>query len=272
MTFLIHCLLAGVILVKGAVPSASDGTTPLPEDGRFEDGSYRNAYFGLTVPLPAGWGEKFKGPPPSDSGSYVLAQLKNETGTANATIVVSAQDLFFSLLPARSAIETVKLAGERLRAEYKTVRPPAEVRIGGRSFGRFDYMSPVTGLHWVMLTTDVRCHTLQFVFIGPDPKLLDRLVAQMSGLKVSGDGPRCVAGYDGVTYKIDPVLSDHKYNAIPVRVVIGKDGRVKHVHVVSAFEPQSAAIKESLLQWRFEPYVVDGQPVEVETGMMFGAR
>src|SRR5438067_2318428 len=82
----------------------------------------------------------------------------------------------FSLIPARSAIETVKLASERLQPEFKVVRPPAEVRIGDRTFARFDYMSPVADLHWVILTTDVRCHTLQFTFIGRDAKLLDGFV------------------------------------------------------------------------------------------------
>ena len=39
------------ILVKGAVPSASDSSTPVPEDGRIAGGRYRNAYFGLAYPM-----------------------------------------------------------------------------------------------------------------------------------------------------------------------------------------------------------------------------
>jgi hypothetical protein len=268
-----HKLPTGVILIKGAAPSASDSKTPLPEDGHTKDGSYVNAYFGLSYPPPAGWAEKFKGPPPSDSGSYVLAQLKNEKGTAKATIVVTAQDQFFSLIPAHSAIETVKLASERLQPEFKVVRPPAEVRIGDRTFARFDYMSPVADLHWVILTTEARCHTLQLTFIGRDAKLLDGFVDEMNKLKLpAGDGqPRCVAGYADVTHRVDPVLPDHRYNSIPVRIIIDKNGRVRHVHVISAFEEQSAAITKALLQWRFKPYVVNGEAVEVETGMAFGA-
>jgi Gram-negative bacterial TonB protein C-terminal len=265
-----HKVPAGVILVKGAAPSASDSKAPLPEDGRFKDGSYVNSYFGLTVPLPAGWAESFKGPPPSDSGSYVLAQLKDEKGKSKATIVITAQDQFFSLIPARSAIETVKLARERLQPELEVVRPPAEVRIGDRTFARFDYRSPVADLHWVIVTTEARCHTLQFTFIGRDAKLLDGLVDEIDKSKLLPDDlqPRCVAGYADVTYKVDPVLTDHRHNAIPVRIIIDKDGRVKHVHVISAFEEQSAAITKALLQWRFKPYVQNGEPVEVETGMM----
>ena len=30
------------------------------------------------------------------------------------------------------------------------------------------------------------------------------------------------------------------------------------------------SITDALLQWRFKPYLRDGEPVEVETGIMFG--
>ncbi|HEX3579493.1 MAG TPA: hypothetical protein VHY33_13090, partial [Thermoanaerobaculia bacterium] len=55
-----------VILLKGAVPSASDGSTPLPEGGAVKKDVYGNDYFGLSYALPSGWFEKYKGPPPSD--------------------------------------------------------------------------------------------------------------------------------------------------------------------------------------------------------------
>src|SRR5258707_12723126 len=67
---------AGVILVKGAVPSASDTSTPLPQGGTVAKDAYRNAYFGLSYALPSGWIEKYQGPPPSDSGAYVLALFR----------------------------------------------------------------------------------------------------------------------------------------------------------------------------------------------------
>jgi len=55
-----------------------------------------------------------------------------------------------------------------------------------------------------------------------------------------------------------------------VRIIIDKDGKVKHIHFLRAFPDQSAVITPALLQWRFKPYLKDGQPVEVETGIMFG--
>jgi protein TonB len=57
---------------------------------------------------------------------------------------------------------------------------------------------------------------------------------------------------------------------VPVRITIDKEGKVKHIHFLSAFPDQAKAISDALLQWRFKRYLQNGQPVEVETGIMFG--
>src|SRR3982750_3691014 len=107
--FLILCLSImtvvpqGAVLVKGATPGTSDSTTPLPEQGTAAGGQYRNAYFGLSYPIPAGWSEQPAGPPPSDGGTYVLAQF----AVARANVLITAQDLFFSPRAVAGAKELV---------------------------------------------------------------------------------------------------------------------------------------------------------------------
>src|SRR6516164_3586431 len=64
-----------MILVKGAWSSADDSTTPVPEGGTIDHNIYRNGYFGISYPLPPDWIQKYAGPPPSDTGRYVLAEL-----------------------------------------------------------------------------------------------------------------------------------------------------------------------------------------------------
>src|SRR3954469_659415 len=95
-----------VILVKGATPGASDSPTPAPEDGTVSAGRYRNAYFGLSYPIPAGWKEQPAGPPPSDGGAYVLthfALYDADQQRVRAHVLVTAQDLFFSPADATGA-------------------------------------------------------------------------------------------------------------------------------------------------------------------------
>ena len=111
-------------MVKGAWASASDSVTPLPEGGSVADNVYTNKYFALTYVLPPSWTQKYYGPPPSDSGYYVLVQIR--PGDANkvtgGTILIVAQDLFFTLVPAANTLEFINHAEEKLQADYKVER------------------------------------------------------------------------------------------------------------------------------------------------------
>ncbi|MGA8272917.1 MAG: energy transducer TonB, partial [Candidatus Sulfotelmatobacter sp.] len=66
------------------------------------------------------------------------------------------------------------------------------------------------------------------------------------------------------------VFTEHRSNPVPVRIIIDKEGKIKHIHFLSAFPDQAKAITDALRQWKFKRYLRDGQPVEVETGIMFG--
>ena len=88
-----------------------------------------------------------------------------------------------------------------------------------------------------------------------------------------GDYPVCIKDYatpENVISRADPVLTENRFNPIPVRIIIDNNGKVKHIHFLSAFPEQSKAIGDALSQWTFKPYLQNGQPVEVETGIMFG--
>src|SRR5467141_2067600 len=280
-------LPTGTILVKGAWSSASDSVTPLPEGGRVANNVYSNKYFGLTYALSPDWTEKYSGPPPSDSGYYVLAQIRPADtfkGTIRGSILIAVQDLFFTLTPAKNALELINNRKDSLSADYKVEQPPTVVRIANHSFVRFDYGSPVAELHWHVLATQIRCHMVQFVFTSRDTKLIESLIQEMDKMNlpveagpISGRGgsdfPVCVKDYardENVLEKVDPVFAERRFNPVPVRIIIDKEGKVKHIHFPSAFPDQAKAITDALSQWRFRPYLRDRKPVEVETGIMFG--
>jgi hypothetical protein len=274
----------GVILVKGAWSSASDSVTPVPEGGIVNGNVFSDQYFDLTYPLPSDWIEKYKGPPPSDSGRYVLLQLKpGDTfkGPARGTILVTAQDLFFTPLPASNALDLINYSKDHLQADYKVEMPPSPTRIAGRPFTFFAYWSPVAELHWYVLATEIRCHSLEIVLTSRDTKLLENLVLDLNKMKLpaetgpagGGTTPVCIKDYardENVIARVDPIFTEHKFNAVPVRIIIDKEGKVKHIHFLSAFPDQAKIITDALKQWKFKPYKRDGRPMEVETGLMFG--
>src|SRR5438445_2459573 len=123
-----HKLPSETILVKGAWSSASDSETPVPEGGRVANKVFLNQYFGLTYALSRDWTEKYTGPPPSDNGYYVLAQIRPAEkfkGTSRGTILIAAQDLFFTPTPARNALELTNYSKDALSPDYKVEQPPA---------------------------------------------------------------------------------------------------------------------------------------------------
>ena len=277
----------GVILVKGAWASASDSVTPVPEGASVENEAFSAPYFGMTYQLPAGWTQKYEGPPPSDTGRYVLAQLSPaaaSNGTARGTILITAQDMFFTPLPGRNAAELIHYMSEHLQADYQLEMRPADTKIADRVFSVFEYWSPVAQLHWYVFATEIRCHAVQIVMTSRDTKLLEDLIQSMDRMNLpveasptggagGGTVPVCIANYtrgENMTLRIDPVLTEHRFNPVPVRIIIDKEGNVKHIHFLSAFADQSKAITEALVQWKFKPYRRNGEPVEVETGVLFG--
>ena len=47
--------------------------------------------------------------------------------------------------------------------------------------------------------------------------------------------------------------------------VIGKDGSVKDVRVESGLPILAQAAIDAVKQWRYKPYMIDGEPVEVDS-------
>ena len=276
------------IIVKGAWSSASDSVTPVPEGSRLSNGAFSNAYFEISYKLPGGWSKNYDGPPPSDSGRYVLAQIRMgnpKQQTSRGSVLITADDLLFTSWPVDNALEFVGYMKDHLPADYKQEEPPMAITIAGRPFVFFAYWSPVAQLHWYVAATEIRCHTVEFVLSSRDTELLTNwlldlgekmtLPAEAAPTRGSGGGrfPVCVKDYaqkENVLARVDPVFPEPRGNSIPVRIIIDKEGKVKHVHLLSAFPEQAKAITDALSEWRFKPYFENGQPVEVETGIVFG--
>jgi Gram-negative bacterial TonB protein C-terminal len=188
--------------------------------------------------------------------------------------------LFFTPFPVTRAEELVDYTKEHLQHDYKVEWPPTQIRIGGRSFRFFAYWSPVAELHWYVFATEIRCHAVEIVLSSSDIRLMRDLIQDLHTMTLPEDAqtegvtvPVCVKDYatgENVIRRVAPVFTEHRFNTVPVRIVIGRDGRVKHTHLLSAFPDQAKAITDALQQWTFKPCIRNGRPVEVETGILFG--
>jgi len=269
-----------------APAGSEEGRYANPEDGKLADGIYRNAYFALVYPLAQGWGKGHASPPPSSPGYYVLNTPRPEDGT-KATMLIAAQDMFFSEPPMQNARQFVEALARTASPEngMHVEESPAVVKIAGVTFARLEMIGTPL-LSRLVLATDIRCHVVSVSLASVDRATLARLARSLDKISLPGEAsatdagsdesgtaaPLCIKDYargENVVRRVDPAPADPKFQKIPARIVIGTDGKVKHIHVIEAAPQQRKNIEEALAQWELKPHLVNGQAVEVETGLMF---
>lgn len=57
-----------------------------------------------------------------------------------------------------------------------------------------------------------------------------------------------------------------------MQVLVGKDGNVQDVRVVSGIPQLASAAKAAVCQWRYRPMLQEGEPVEVLTTVTVNFR
>ena len=73
-----------------------------------------------------------------------------------------------------------------------------------------------------------------------------------------------------LTHKVEPqypplAKQAHIQGAVVLHAVIGKDGHVQGLQVVSGHPMLSAAAINAVKQWQYKPYMLNGEPVEIDT-------
>ena len=275
---------AGLLLLGSSVQGDTTRRFPEPEDSGVKNGVFVAEYFGLRYPLPAGWTEDLKGPEPSATGYYSLAALKPEDGLA-ATMQISAQDNFFAAEPVKHSTDFLVDMKQHLDPSLAPTGAVVSVEIGGRSFSRLEYSG--AGLNHSVFATEIRCHTLIISITSGSKETIAGLVQSLqkmtfspevrSGGSSRSDAPNpawplCLRDYVSAAdtvHKVDPEMTGPRYGSVPLRIIIGADGKIEHVHAIAGFPEQIQSVTGALVQWEFKPYMVDGKPVAVETGLLF---
>jgi hypothetical protein len=263
--------VAAAMAVQGG-PAANRESAD-PEDRTFADGVYANRYFGFRYPLPPGWKEGLLPPRPSYTGYYVLS-TPAPPGSTKATILIAAQDEFFASAPIIDPQALLQDLAHSLSGADRSAAPTT-VRIAAHHFLRLEIQG--TPLSRIVLAIELRCHVVIFTFTGAEPEQLERLAASLEHLSFLPDpsAPVCIKGYataQTIRRRVEPIPAGPRFVKIAVRIIIGADGKVGHVHVIRAFPDQQKNIEDALRGWRLEPYLASGHPAEIETGLTFEFR
>lgn len=245
-----------------------------PEQGAVVDSAYLNPYFGMRYPLPAGWKPGPQPARPSYGGYYVLTTPVPPKDT-KATILIAARDTFFADKPIGDAKATLADLAHGVQEDNTAEAGISSTTIAGHTFARLNIEA--SPLSRVVFATNIRCHAVIFAFTSADRDRLAQLAASLGRLSLSAvsTAPVCVKDYatpQTVRRRVEPIMVGPQFVKVPVRIVIGSDGKVKHIHVIRAAPAQQQSIMDALAQWQFQPYRRNGHAVVGETGLTFEFR
>lgn len=69
-----------------------------------------------------------------------------------------------------------------------------------------------------------------------------------------------------LVHRVDPVYPDtDAEGTVVLHAIIGPDGTVQQLAVISGPEPLRDAALDAVRQWRYQPYLLNGDPVTVDT-------
>lgn len=70
--------------------------------------------------------------------------------------------------------------------------------------------------------------------------------------------------------RVQPVYSDiarktHTQGTVVLEAIIGRDGRIENLNLISGHPLLVRSAMDAVQQWRYRPYLLNGSPVEVQT-------
>jgi TonB family protein len=73
-----------------------------------------------------------------------------------------------------------------------------------------------------------------------------------------------------ITSRVSPqyptvARNEHLQGTVRLHAVIGKDGNIKNLNVIKGYCSLAEASVEAVRKWRYQPTLINGQPVEVDT-------
>jgi len=97
------------------------------------------------------------------------------------------------------------------------------------------------------------------------PKLVPKAVATVQRVRMSQGITQGL-----LTHRIEPTYpvlarEAHIRGAVVLTAIIDKDGNIQNLQLVSGHPMLAPAAIEAVKQWRYKPYLLNGQPVEIET-------
>lgn len=271
------------------------------DNGTIEHGRYSNQCLGFTYVIPQGWdismivGRDGKAKHLSDGGLALLAiQQHTDTPPSNMLLLI-ARDA------AGQAQSTEEFVNNAVQSQVgghpgrELIREAYAADYGGKKFARSDYKqsfsSGVTS-YMSILETKFRGYYLGASVVTGSEQALDKAADSLASMTFLDDQPNpgCVAGDAAspvtaekpLRIRVSQGVSDrlvekrvpanypeeakrrHLQGDVILKVIISPTGDVSDVSLLRGDPLLASAAKDAVKQWKYKPYLLNGQPVEME--------
>lgn len=297
------CTIAAV-LIAAALSSAqqpgNDSSSALTfENGTLANGVYSNECFGFSIPIPAGWevtdqvvGTGLKARhAPGNVLMFFAIEKRGEMGR-RSRIVLTAQNASDQTETALDFVANAAHSQIKVDPQDVMIRSAHAVEYGGKPFFRSDYKRSWHGRDMSYLAfvyTKFRGHFIGENVIAGSEEELDEDANSLQGISLQEDQvnskcvmlsssidlPQRVRVSQGVSTgllvnKVQPQYPDDAKQAriqglVVLQAEIDRNGDVKELTLVSGHPMLAPAAIEAVKQWKYKPYLLNGQPIAVET-------
>lgn len=271
-------------------------------NGVIANGVYSNECLGFSLPIPAGWevdtkavgaGGRAKRLP---GGALTLLFLRPQGKPSDVSLIHlqtfdptaqtdSVQDYVSRLVHQQA--RTVRMEDGTL-IEKELVRDASPVDYGGRHFFRAEFKQSFRGDTFYVgyVYTKFRGYFIGEELVARSPEELNRAADFLLPISFREDerDPRCLQGppsvgrirvSEGVAErllitKVEPRYPDdarhaHVEGSVVLKALIGATGDVEELSLVSGDPLLVPAAMEAVKQWKYKPYLLNGEPLKVET-------
>ena len=283
---------------QAAPEAAAEGVALQYENGALANGVYSNECFGLSFPIPAGW-EVNETITPSGkarrrSNKDLVLLFLQQQGKQPGRIILSARDAT-GFASARDFVADAVKAQVNIPTEHgELIRETSAIDYGSQHFFRADYKvaSPnAVPLYFSYVYTVFRDHLIGETIAASSAAALDEAANSLQAITLRNDQinlkcvmaptPVPVATSDRVRVAsgvstgllIKKVAPDYPELArqsrvqgtVVLRAEIDKNGDIKDLALVSGHAMLAPAAIAAVKQWKYKPYLLNGQPVAIET-------
>ena len=286
--------------------SSSSGTLRF-EDGAIANGVYSNECLGFSYPIPAGWqvNRAVTGAGKAKRLSYkslALLFLQPEKGKLpGSRILLTARDAAGEKGTAEDFVTNAVSEQLNSPTEHRElVRDTFAVYYGGKHFFRSDYkgaLSDGVPLFFAYVYTEFRGYFIGVTLASGTPEGLDEAADSLHEISFQEDqvNPKCSTGAEGaqeprevqptrvrisqgvaaglIVKKVQPQYPEdakqaHVQGQVVLRALIDKDGNIEKLDLVSGHPMLAPAALQAVKQWKYKPYLLNGESVRVEADII----